>query len=41
MAFKKNILKGINPKTVILPKIKGKIKRMKILLLKKFIILIV
>tara|TARA_B100000530_G_C15596823_1_gene344754 strand:+ start:252 stop:377 length:126 start_codon:yes stop_codon:yes gene_type:complete len=41
MAFKKNKLNGINPKAVIPPKIKGKIKRMKILLLKKFNILIV
>ena len=40
MALKKDKLNGINPKTVILPKIKGKIKRMKILLLKKFNILI-
>ena len=41
MALKKNKLNGIKLKTVIPPKIKGKIKRMKILLLKKFNILIV
>ena len=40
MAFKKNKLNGINPKTFIPPKTKGKTKRMKILLLKKFNILI-
>ena len=41
IAFKKNKLNGIYPRTVIPPKTKGKIKRMKILLLKKFNILIV
>ena len=41
MAFKKNKLNGIIPKTFIQPKIKGKTKRIKILLLKKSNILIV